>query len=174
MMGQWVNDDRIFIFGWTIPTSPSGLQHFPWETARNIKLSEETNLHILGILLLALTAWLVTHSRGRSRAARHRCGVAGVKLLWLCRRGQQKTVMFLNSLILHGKFHYTKLCWYVWLDNTNLVRTLIYMEKTNARFVNKKSCLSLKQTNSCNTCTAEHEEIQAKSTFEKALCKGIE
>lgn len=54
----------------------SDLQHFPWEMTQNIKPLVVTNLHILGILLLELTARLVTHSRGKSRAARHRCALA--------------------------------------------------------------------------------------------------
>lgn len=107
----------------------SDLQHFPWEMTQNIKPLVETNLHILGILLLELTARLVTHSRGRSRAARHRCALAWreAPLMVLARPAEK--LQRSSTLILHGKFHYPTLCWCVWLDRTNLVWTLIYVEK---------------------------------------------
>lgn len=75
MMWEWIYDDNLK-FWINYSYILSGLQHFPWEMTPNIKPSVETNLHILGILLLELTARLVTHSRGKSRAARHRCTLA--------------------------------------------------------------------------------------------------
>lgn len=128
MTWEWVYDDNLK-FWINYSYIRSDLQHFPWEMAQNIKPLVETNLHILGILLLELTARLVTHSRGRSQAAQHRCALAWRDApLTVLARPAEKLQRSL-TLLSYMENSITPSFVDVWLDRTNLVRTLIYMQK---------------------------------------------
>lgn len=141
----------------------SGLQHFPWEMTQNIKPMVETNLHTLGILLLELTARLVTHSRGRSRAARHRCALAGVKLQTVLARAEEK-LQCSSTLLSYMENSITPsfvdVCG--WIAQTLSRPSFIWKNKCGSN----KSCLAWKETNI-------QIQIRAKRTLERVFCEEI-